>query len=62
MEAKTTTPIAIFSDKKKWENPALVVIDSNSVNNGPVNAQQEKTSAPFISIGNPLGYTPASHS
>lgn len=44
MENKTTTQvIAVLSDKKKWENPTLVVIDSNSVNSGASVAAKETT-------------------
>ncbi len=35
METKSTLQgIVVLNDKKRWENPTLVVIDSNSINSG----------------------------
>jgi len=37
METKTTTQgIVMLSDKKKWENPTLVIVDQGNVNSGTV--------------------------
>jgi len=36
METKITQIISALTDKKKWENPTLVVIDSARVNSGTV--------------------------
>jgi hypothetical protein len=63
METKATIQgIVVLSDKKKWENPTLIVIDQGNVNGGPVNAVHENTSAGFVTPLNTHGYTPTNHS
>jgi hypothetical protein len=45
METKLTQRNILTGDKKTWEIPTLVVIDSNTVNGGPVNSIAEKTAS-----------------
>jgi len=42
METKTTTQgIVVLSEKKKWMNPTLIVIDQGDVNSGTVSKSVE---------------------
>jgi len=37
MKTKATIhEIVVFTEKKKWENPTLVIVDQNRVNSGTV--------------------------
>lgn len=62
METKLSQQNILTGDKKVWESPTLVVIDSNTVNGGPVNAIHENTSAPLVTPLNTHGYTGTNHS
>ncbi|WP_448700149.1 hypothetical protein ACFGVR_23510 [Mucilaginibacter sp. AW1-3] len=55
----TIQVVAMRVDKKRWENPTLVVIDPGNVAGGPINAVTEKTTPTAVNLP---GFTSTNHS